>query len=150
MRRRGELSDNGRLMRLMRTWRPLAAVAIVAVGLACAPSDSGASADAPAAAADQTPIIDHLAPRRDSVGGVPTHFEWTRIDKADSYLIGVWNDVDLLVWRVRDIPENRIAWPKGEPLEPGTYFWSVTAFRGGEPVAESGRAAFVVRTDPLR
>ena len=34
------------------------------------------------------------------------------------------------------------------PLEPGTYFWSISALREDNQIAESGLAAFVVRPIP--
>jgi hypothetical protein len=133
---------NANMIRRIPRWTAMAMV--VSIGLACAP-ESDSTAEAPASV-DQRPVIEHLTPRRDAVGGVPAYFEWTRVENADRYAIGLWNDVDILVWRLQDVPENRVEWPKDEPLEPGTYFWAVTAFRGNQPVAESGRAAFVVRT----
>ena len=131
------------MVRRISRWAAI--VAVVVIGLACAGPDSDTRAESPAATADQAPLIDHLSPRRDSVGGVPTYFEWTKIEKADRYHISLWNDVDLMVWR-QNVHETRVEWPKGEPLEPGTYFWAVSAFSGDRPIAESGRAAFVVRT----
>ena len=67
---------------------------------------------------------------------------------ADSYSIGVWNDVDVLVWRQNHIPTNAVALPGEVNFEPGTYFWSVSALRDEQLIAESGLAAFVVRTEP--
>ena len=132
------------MFRRTSRWAPI--VAVVVIGLACTRPDGDTRAESRAATADQAPLIDHLSPRRDSVGGVPPYFEWTKIEKADRYTISLWNDVDLVVWRLHDVHETRVEWPKGEPLEPGTYFWAVSAFSGDRPIAESGRAAFVVRT----
>jgi hypothetical protein len=33
-------------------------------------------------------------------------------------------------------------------LEPGTYFWTISALRGGEEITASGLSAFVVRPAP--
>ncbi len=121
---------------------------VLAVGLACArpPEAHNAGADlTPAAAANAVQAIDHLTPRRDSIGGVPAYFEWTPAPGADRYAIGVWSEVDVLIWRRDNIPEPRVAWPKEMPLEPGTYYWSVTALDGDRVLADSGRAAFIVR-----
>jgi len=38
--------------------------------------------------------------------------------------------------------------PYVQKVEPGTYFWSVSALRNGEELADSGLSAFVVRTSP--
>lgn len=134
-----------------RIWRWWAASAVVMIGLACAPAD-GRSGDAssatPAGENSQARLIDHLTPRRDSVGRAPEKFEWTKIEGADSYSIGLWNEVDVMVWRQDRISENHLDRPKDLELEAGTYLWTITALRGNEPIAESGLAAFVVRTDP--
>jgi hypothetical protein len=132
-----------------RLWRAIAAVAIIVAALACTWADGqsgSASASAPGAS-EQLILIDHLAPRRDSVGRQPTRFEWTKVEGADSYAIGVWNDVETMVWRQDGIQGNVVDWPKEERLDAGTYFWSVTALKDGHAIGDSGRAAFVVRTD---
>jgi len=92
--------------------------------------------------------LDHVMPARDSVGSAPKTFSWTVVQGADSYSIGVWNEVDVLVWRQNNIPTNSVTRPDDVPLEPGTYFWSVSALSNGEEVADSGLSAFVVRTSP--
>jgi hypothetical protein len=69
------------MVRRISRWAAI--VAVVGIGLACAGPDSDTGAESPAATADQAPFIDHLSPRRDSIGGVPTYFEWTKIEKAD-------------------------------------------------------------------
>ena len=88
--------------------------------------------------------IDHVAPRRDSTGAAPSRFEWTRVEGADRYVIALYDDVDVLLWRHNDVREPSVDWPGALRVEPGTYFWMVTAFRGDGPIAESGRSAFVV------
>jgi hypothetical protein len=136
-------------MGLRSFWRSSAALAITLIGLACSTADgrSGNTSSA-APSADQARLIDHLTPPRDSVGRAPDKFEWTKIEGADSYEIAVWNDIDILLWRQRRIPATHIDRPKELTFDAGTYMWSIAAFRGEEPIAESGRAAFVVRTDP--
>ena len=93
-------------------------------------------------------ILDHLTPARDSIGSAPSRFSWTRVEGADSYSIGVWNEVDVLVWRQNNVPTTSVTRPDEVPLDPGTYFWAVSALREGQQIAESGLAAFVVRTIP--
>ena len=57
-----------------------------------------------------------------------------------------WSDV--LVWRQNNIPTNSVETPEDVQLDPGTYFWSVSALREGRELADSGLSAFVVRTTP--
>jgi hypothetical protein len=119
----------------------------VLIGLACAPAD-GRSRHTSAeteSAPPQTAVIEHVTPRRDSVGRAPAVFEWTRVEGADSYAIGLWNEVDVMLWRQDRIHDNHVDWPKEIKLDPGTYFWSVTAIRADRSIAESGLAAFIVR-----
>ena len=120
---------------------------MVVIALACAPSagPAGGEQDEPPPAQRQTELIDHVMPARDSVGKAPTRFEWTKIDGADRYAIGVWNEVDVLLWRQDNIPTNAIDRPEPVQFEPGTYFWSVAALKDGRQIGESGLSAFVVR-----
>lgn len=123
-----------------------AAIAVISVSLACTSSLGRRDvppAESPAPAA-RPKNIEHLTPRRDSTGAAPARFEWTAVEGADTYVIGLWTEVDTLVWRQHDVPEASVPLPKDIVLEPGTYFWSVVALRGDRPVAESGFAAFVV------
>lgn len=128
-------------------FRRAVVAAMVVIGLACAPSAGRGSdaGDAPPATEQALRLIDHVTPARDSVGKAPTRFEWTKIEGADRYAIGVWNEVDRLLWRQDNIPTNAIDRPEPVELEPGTYFWSVSALKGGRQIAESGLSAFVVR-----
>ncbi len=121
----------------------LAATAIVA--LACTSSDEARSSEPPAAVEQRLPTFDHVSPRRDSVGTKPTRFEWTAAEGADRYAIGVWDDVDRLMWRNDRVQGTSISMPDDVELGFGTYFWSVTALKDGRPIAETGRSAFVVR-----
>jgi hypothetical protein len=123
------------------------AAAVALMGTACTPS--AAHREEPRApAAGRSPNIDHLTPARDSIGAAPTRFTWTAIDGAEMYAIGIWNEVDVLVWRFDTVPETSITLPPEVRLEPGTYFWSISALREGREIAQSGLAAFVVRTAP--
>jgi hypothetical protein len=90
------------------------------------------------------PTIDHLLPPRDSTGAIPPLFAWTEFAGADRYAIGLWNEVDVMVWRRDDVRTSSVEWPADLRVEPGTYYWSVTALRDDRPVAESGLSAFVV------
>jgi hypothetical protein len=96
-------------------------------------------------AASNTPTLDHVMPARDSQGSQPARFEWTAVPQADSYSIGIWNEVDMLIWRKDGIPNNYFV-PTDLRLEPGTYFWTISALRQGEEITASGLSAFVVRS----
>jgi hypothetical protein len=101
----------------------------------------------PVAAGEQVQTIDHVSPARDSVGKMPKLFQWTAAKEADEYSIGIWNEVDRLVWRKDHITATSTPFPEEMEMEPGTYFWTVAALKGGEQIADSGLAAFVVKTD---
>ena len=120
----------------MRTTCRFGAALVFAIGLA---------ASAVLAQGTAMPTIEHVSPARDSVGGAPKSFSWTAVKGADSYAIGVWTEFDVLWWRKDGIATNSVPWGGDRPMEPGTYFWSVTAVRGDRAIADSGMAAFVVR-----
>lgn len=103
----------------------------------------GLACSAPAAVVQDLPVIDHIAPKRDSTGGVPPKFAWTAIKDADIYVLSMWNDIDVLIFK-QNVAGTSVEWPKGLTVEQGTYFWEVLAMRGDQPVGYSGRAAFVI------
>jgi hypothetical protein len=118
----------------------------VAVSLACTSSHEARESDGAVPEVEQRiPTIDHVSPARDSVGGRPTRFEWTAAEAADHYAIGIWDDVDRLIWRNNHVQGTSVELPTDIELGFGTYFWSVIALRADRPVAETGRSAFVVR-----
>lgn len=127
--------------------RLLTAVALITAATACTPS-AARNGGAPAQTGARGRNVDHILPARDSIGAAPTRFTWTAIDGADLYAIGIWNEVDVLVWRQDNITSTSVTLPDEVRLEPGTYFWAVSALREGSQIAESGLAAFVVRTSP--
>ena len=122
----------------------VAALFVMDVGCARSEETREAEAGPPVVAEQRLPNIDHVAPARDSVGARPNRFEWTPAKDADAYAIGVWNDVDRLMWRQDRIEGTSVTMPKEIDLEFGTYFWQVTALREGRAIAETGRSAFVV------
>jgi hypothetical protein len=96
------------------------------------------------AADAQTQTINHVSPRPDSQGPQPKRLEWTAVKGADSYSVGVWNEVDVRMWKVSNLKTNAVDWPEGLDVEPGTYFWSIMAIKDERPIADSGLAAFIV------
>lgn len=128
-----------------RTWMGVTLGAVAAIGLACTSSPDARESQPTPEVEQRLPNIDHVSPARDSVGEKPKRFEWTAAAGADRYAIGVWDDVDRLMWRSDRVQGTSVMFPDDVELGFGTYFWSVTALRDGQPVAESGRSAFVVR-----
>ncbi|MEZ5292932.1 MAG: hypothetical protein R2745_17765 [Vicinamibacterales bacterium] len=130
---------------LTSPWRLLVGAAIVAACACSAPSASPREA-ATGVAGEQSAavVINHVRPRRDFVGPLPERFEWTAAAGADRYALGLWDDVDRLRWRSDEITGTSVERPQDLDLEAGTYFWIVVGLRGGQQIADSGRAAFVV------
>lgn len=89
--------------------------------------------------------IEHVTPRRDFVGPLPTLLEWTAAEGADSYAISVENEIEIPVFDQSGITTTSVPWPKEIRVEPGTYFWRIVGLKGDRVIADSGRAAFVVR-----
>jgi hypothetical protein len=127
----------------MATFRSSVLV-LALLGLACAPRESS-DAPPPAAAEITRQQIDHLAPRRDFVGPAPARLEWTAVDGVETYNITVVTEIDSVVFQHTGARGTALEWPQEIALEPGTYFWRIVALRGDRVVADSGRAAFVVR-----
>jgi hypothetical protein len=127
------------------TWTRTSVLGALAISLACTSSNEAQEVDVAVAVEQRLPTIDHVSPARDSVGARPSRFEWTAAEHADRYAIGIWDDVDRLMWRSDRVPGTSITLPDEVELGFGTYFWSVTALREDRPIAESGRSAFVVR-----
>jgi hypothetical protein len=142
------------------TWSVMAWVGLGAAMVACTPAEGRADITAvtppPAASAlaaapstvsteqEKHGVIEHLVPRRDSSGPMPKRFEWTPVNGADHYAMGIWSEVDMLVWRSGEVTTAFVDVPKEVNLDAGTYFWSVTALQDGRPIADSGHAAFIV------
>ena len=109
----------------------------------CAPEAAAPAASAQASITRET--IEPIAPKRDFVGSMPARFEWTAVKNIDDYVLTVESEVDVLLFNAR-LRGTSLDWPTGKELEPGTYFWRVVGLAAdGRRVADSGRAAFVVR-----
>ena len=129
----------------LKTWIWTATlVAAFVMNAGCTSPRAHRDAPPPAGAQRAAPRLDHIAPPRDSIGATPKYFEWTAVEGADRYALGILNEIDTLVWRHDDIRATSIDWPPELKLEFGTYMWSVTALRGDVALAESGRSAFVI------
>jgi hypothetical protein len=120
--------------------------ALLVIVLACAQSSDraeGASATARQSNSHDQ-VIEHLTPRRDSVGSIPEKYEWTAVKGAERYSLGLWNEVDQMIFRQDGLTSTTFVWPSDSTLEMGTYFWSVTAWSQDRAIAGSGLAAFVI------
>lgn len=116
-----------------------------AVGAAaCATPSSAKEAVVESQKAPEPKVIQHQVPRRDYVGHQPDKFEWSAVPEADHYAIGLWNEVDRLLWRQDGISGTSVPRPAELDLDEGTYFWLVSGLRDGQEIAKSGLAAFVV------
>ena len=89
--------------------------------------------------------IAHVTPRPDFVGPLPTVLEWSAAPGADSYAVSVENEIEIPVFDQDGITGTSTPWPKDFRIEPGTYYWRIVGLKGDRVVADSGRAAFVVR-----
>src|SRR5436190_19816218 len=131
----------------MATSRFNPTILFVLLSLACAPGSSAPAAETPApveVAAIQKLQIEHVTPRRDYVGPLPTKLEWTAADGVDSYAISVENEIEIAVFDQEGIKTTSVPWPKEVRIDAGTYFWRIVGLKGDKIIADSGRAAFVV------
>lgn len=121
-------------------------LAFVILSLACVPRDGAPEPTArPVEVATiQNMRIEHVTPRRDFVGQLPTRLEWTAVDGVDSYAITVENEIEIPVFDQEDIKTTSVPWPKEARIDPGTYYWRIVGLKNDKIVADSGRAAFVV------
>ena len=129
----------------LATLRPMF---IMLLSLACAgeviPS-ANASPESADVALIQTIEIEHVTPRRDFVGPTPVTLEWTAAAGVDSYAIAVEDEIEIPVFDQQGITTTTVPWPKELRVPPGTYFWRIVGLKAGKVIADSGRAAFVVR-----
>jgi hypothetical protein len=120
----------------------------VIVSLACAPREvtpaANATPESTEVAAIQKAEIEHVTPRRDFVGPLPTRLEWTAVPGIDSYAISVEDEIEIPVFDQEGITTTSVPWPKEVRIPPGTYFWRIIGIKAGKVIADSGRAAFVV------
>lgn len=132
----------------MATFRSKPALLVVLVfSLACISRDGAPEAATNAGQEDkiQKIQIQHVIPRPDFVGRLPTVLEWTAAKGVDSYAVLVENEIEIPVFEQDGITTTTTPWPNGLRIEPGTYYWRIAGLKGGRVVADSGRAAFVVQ-----
>ena len=119
---------------------------ITVFSLACI-SRAGAPEAAAAGQEDQIQKIQihHVIPRPDFVGRLPAVLEWSVAPGVDAYAVLVENEIEIPVFEQDGITGTSTPWPNGLRIEPGTYYWRIAGLKGDRVVADSGRAAFVVR-----
>jgi hypothetical protein len=131
----------------MATFRFNPTILFVVFSLACISREG--SPEAASAVAEEAKIqkvqIEHVTPRRDFVGKLPTVLEWTAAAGVDSYSVTVENEIEIPVFEQDGITTTSTPWPKELKIDPGTYFWRIIGMKGDRSVADSGRAAFLVR-----
>ena len=129
----------------MATFRFNPTIAFMLLSLACVPRESTSQPPAPVeVAAIQNIRIEHVTPRRDFVGPLPTKLEWTAVDGVDSYAVRVENEIEIPVFDQDGIKTTSVPWPKEVRIDAGTYYWRIVGIKGNKVIADSGRAAFVV------
>jgi hypothetical protein len=129
----------------MATFRFNPTIVVMLLSLACVPRESTSQPPVPAAvAAIQKLPIEHVTPRRDFVGPLPTKLEWTAVDGVDSYAVSVENEIEIPVFDQEGIKTTSVPWPKEVRIDAGTYYWRIVGIKGNKIIADSGRAAFVV------
>jgi len=129
----------------MATFRYNPAIVLCAfLSLACVTRDAAPEAAATQEDKIQRIQIEHVTPRPNFVGPLPTRLEWTVAAGADGYEIAVENEIEIPVFEQKGITTTSVPWPKDARIEPGTYYWRITAYQAGKLIADSGRAAFVV------
>jgi hypothetical protein len=129
----------------MATFRFNPTMVFMLLSLACVPRESTPQPPAPVeVAAIQKLRIEHVTPRRDFVGPLPTKLEWTAVDGVDSYAVSVENEIEIPVFDQDGITTTSVPWPKEVRIDAGTYYWRIVGIKGNKVIADSGRAAFVV------
>ena len=129
----------------MATFRFNPTIVFMLLSLACVPRESTPQPPVPAeVAAIQKLRIEHVTPRRDFVGPLPTKLEWTAVEGVDTYAVSVENEIEIPVFDQEGIKTTSVPWPKEVRIDAGTYYWRIVGIKGNKIIADSGRAAFVV------
>ena len=97
---------------------------LMVLSLACVPRDGAPEPTARPVdvATIQNMRIEHVTPRRDFVGPLPTRLEWTAVDGVDRYAIAVENEIEIPVFDQEGITTTSVPWPKEARIDAGTYY----------------------------
>ncbi len=107
----------------------------------------------------QTPQPDETRSVKDSIGlnapvgdiqsSVPLLFEWRRLPGADYYVLDLFDEELMPVWTSKELQGIRLLLPADVATRLSVnrpYYWMVTAYSGGEKIAESNLVHFVLRS----
>lgn len=92
--------------------------------------------------------IDHIKliqPVNNTKSKIPVRFNWKKIENSEYYILEIFDDTLLPIWKSPKTSENRILLPKdiSETLVPDKiYYWFVTAFLHGDKKIESSIEPF--------
>lgn len=133
-----------------RSWRPLTGLATAAALVAAVagytlwpdPRPKLPATTSTPRAAEAGDAIKVIQPRDGSIGAVQS-FQWVASARAERYVVQVFTTDGTRLWESGAISDTRVT-PTAATLGPGKYLWSVTAFAGGRPVAESPLVAFEI------
>jgi len=141
---------------MIRAFRPLACIAVLAVTAACGGSDSqpstapapaAAPASAPAAAQAPKPAgtLSLLEPIEGAMGGHIDTFRWSAVDGADGYVIKITAVTgDRVVWESPVLTTTETMLPNTVALEPEAHTWQVTARKAGQAFVTSATQRFTI------
>jgi hypothetical protein len=123
-------------------------VALVFFGLiACGGSSSNTPASAPpsaAANAPAAPVVTLTEPPSGAFSGHFDSFRWSAVDGADGYRMKITSGDGRVVWESELLKTAEAHLPSSVSIEPESYFWQVTALKGGSTLATSAQSKFTV------
>jgi len=127
-----------------------AALSIVLLTAACgggapqAPAESTAT-PAQSAPAATAPVVTLIEPAPGSSSGHISLFRWEPVAGADGYRVQVTAATDQrVVWDSPVITGTEADLPNTIALEPESYYWQVTALKGGQVLVASAPSRFLV------
>jgi hypothetical protein len=108
-------------------------------------SNTPATAVAPgAASAPSSPVITLTEPPSGAFAGHFDSFRWTAVDGADGYRMKITSRDGRVVWESELLKTAEAHLPSSVSIEPESYFWQVTALKGGSTLATSAQSKFTV------
>lgn len=111
------------------------------------PAAGPAPGGPPAATAPETaaPVVTVIEPAPGSSSGHISLFRWEPVTGADGYRVQVTAATDQrIVWDSPVMTETEAHLPNTIALEPESYFWQVTALKGGQVLVASAPSRFLV------